>query len=184
MAVNIFRRRPDVDAATIQGFYGAIVAQAREPAFYADYGVPDTVEGRFDMIVLHLALLLRRLRSEPPALRRLGQGVFDAFCTDMDANLREMGLSDAAVPRRMRGFGEAFYGRASAYDRAFDAHDEAALADALGRNILRAEGAAGALALCGYMHAAERALAAQSPAQLAQGILRFPPALMAPSEPT
>ncbi|HXW30910.1 MAG TPA: ubiquinol-cytochrome C chaperone family protein, partial [Xanthobacteraceae bacterium] len=67
-------------AHTIRNLYGAIVAQARAPSFYAAYLVPDTVEGRFDMIVLHLALVLRRLRREPARVKALGQGVFDLFC--------------------------------------------------------------------------------------------------------
>ena len=80
--------------------------------------MPDTVLGRFDMIVLHLVLLLRRLRAGEAAHRALAQGVFDAFCRDMDDNLREMGISDQGVPRQMRKVGEAFYGRAQAYEAA------------------------------------------------------------------
>src|SRR6476661_990187 len=107
MPLALFRRaRSD---GTITTLYGAIVAQAREPVFYRDYGVPDTQDGRFDMIVLHLALVLRCLRQADLGSSPLAQGLFDTFCTDMDHNLREQGLSDAAVPRRMRAFGEAFY---------------------------------------------------------------------------
>jgi hypothetical protein len=92
------------------------VAEARLPGFYRDYAVPDTVNGRFDLIVLHLALVLDRL-AEEPALRTLGQGLFDRFWRDTDHNLREMGVDDLAVPRQMRGMGEAFYGRAQVYRR-------------------------------------------------------------------
>ena len=113
----------------IQSLYGAIVAQARSPAFYTLYGVEDTVEGRFELIVLHLVLLLRRLArreganasAQHPFDPALGQPLFDAFCRDLDDNLREMGVGDLAVPRRMRRFGEAFYGRQAAYDAAFAA---------------------------------------------------------------
>ena len=125
----------DPQAGTIRGLYGAIVAQARAPAFYADYGVADTVAGRFDMIVLHVALFARRLRREPASIRALGQGVFDLFCRDMDHNLREMGVGDLAVPKHMRRIAEAFYGRAAAYDDAIDRHAEEALAAVLGRNL-------------------------------------------------
>jgi cytochrome b pre-mRNA-processing protein 3 len=120
---------------TIQGLYGAIVAQARSRALYADYGVADTVAGRFDMIVLHLALVVRRLRREPAPVRALGQGVFDLFCRDMDHNFREMGIGDLAVPKHMRRVAEAFYGRAAAYDAAIDRGGEEPLATVLARNI-------------------------------------------------
>src|SRR5262249_18838863 len=120
MIFRLFRRDPQ--AATIAALYGAIVAQARNPAFYLEYGVPDTPEGRFDMIVLHLALVCRRLgRAQGPdqaPARSVSQAVFDMFCRDMDHNLREMGVSDIGVPKKMRKLGEAFYGRLDAYDRA------------------------------------------------------------------
>jgi cytochrome b pre-mRNA-processing protein 3 len=132
MMFPLFRRsaRP----GTISALYGAIVAQARLPAFYRDYNVPDTVDGRFELIVLHLMLLLDRL-AEEPGLRSLGQGVFDLFCQDMDNNLREMGVGDLAVPKQMRRMGEAFYGRAQAYREAIAEADDKALAEALVRDI-------------------------------------------------
>ena len=84
--------------------------------------MPDSVEGRFELIVLHLVLVLRRLadgsrRYGRPSLgpARLGQRLFDVFCRDMDDNLREMGVGDLAVPKPMRRFGEAFFGRQGAY---------------------------------------------------------------------
>src|SRR5947199_10564680 len=120
-------RRPN---PTIAVLYGAIVAQARDPRFYEAYEVPDTVLGRFDLIVLHAALLLRRLRAGDAAARTLVQGVFDTFCRDMDHNLREMGIGDQRVPQQMQRVGEAFYGRARAYDAALAERDSAALADA------------------------------------------------------
>ncbi|MCC7348660.1 MAG: ubiquinol-cytochrome C chaperone [Variibacter sp.] len=172
MAFALFRRaRRD---RTIMALYGAIVAQARAPAFYRDYGVPDTQEGRFDMIVLHLALLLRRLRREGEPGRAQAQSLFDAFCTDMDHNLREQGLSDTAVPRRMRAFGEAFYGRAGAYDRALDGGDLAALAAALARNMFGSEAPhAQARRLAAYVREAEHRLAGAA-ADLAAGGAGFP----------
>src|SRR5262245_49562483 len=103
--------------ATINALYGTIVAQARLPAFYMSYGVPDTVEGRFELLVLHHALTARRLAGEP-ATAPLGPALFDHFCRDLDHNLREMGVGDLTVPKRMTGFAEAFFGRARAYDRA------------------------------------------------------------------
>src|SRR3954447_23147148 len=115
MILPLFRRSPK---PTIAALYGAIVAQARLPRFYEEYGVPDTVLGRFDMVLLHVVLVLRRLRQGEARDRALAQELFDAFCRDMDHNLREMGISDQGVPRQMRRVGEAFYGRAQAYDAA------------------------------------------------------------------
>src|ERR1700739_217780 len=113
MKFQLFASRPT--NSTIDAVYGAIVAQARLPGFYLAYGVPDTVEGRFDMIVLHLVLLFRRLAREAE-FRELAQGIFDRFCNDMDHNLREMGVGDQSVPKEMRRLGEAFYGRAGVYE--------------------------------------------------------------------
>ena len=84
-----------------------IVAQARLPTFYRDYGVADTVNGRFELIVLHLAWCCDRLAQEP-ALQTLGQGVFDRFCLDMDDNLREMGVGDLKVPKEMQRMARPF----------------------------------------------------------------------------
>src|ERR1043165_979466 len=123
-------RRPD---PTIAALYGAIVTQARDARFYEAYGIPDTVLGRFDLIVLHLALVLRRLREGDASAAALAQGVFDAFCRDMDHNLREMGISDQGVPRQMRRVGEAFYGRAQAYDTALADVGDGALVATLAR---------------------------------------------------
>jgi cytochrome b pre-mRNA-processing protein 3 len=151
-----------------------IVAQARMPGFYRDYAVPDTVNGRFELIVLHLTLLLDRL-AQDPKLRRLEQAAFDQFCRDMDHNLREMGIGDLAVPKEMRRMGEAFYGRAQAYRAALAATDNSALAEALARNIYGGSTPLPAAArLEAYMREAVRDLKAQDSARLAAGSLRFP----------
>ena len=133
---------------TIEAIYGMIVTQAREPAFYRSLGVPDTVSGRFDLLVLHLWLVLRRFRSTSEA-KDASQALFDRFCDDMDANLREMGVGDLTVPKRMQAFGEAFYGRAAAYDVAFGAGGDAP-AKALCKNILNGEGMENARRLATY----------------------------------
>lgn len=173
MIPPLFRRLPK---RTIAALYGAIVAQARNPQFYGPYGVFDTVLGRFDMILLHTALLLRRLREGDAPMRAMAQGVFDAFCLDMDHNLREMGVSDQGVPRQMRRVGEAFYGRAQAYDAALAADGDGALVEALRRNVYAGatepDVAAGALAA--YVRRATRSLAGQAPGELARGVVRFP----------
>jgi cytochrome b pre-mRNA-processing protein 3 len=115
--------------------YGAIVAQARSPQLYSGVGVPDTVEGRFEMVVLHLFLVLRRLRGAGEAFEATGQEAFDLFCQDMDRSLREMGVGDLSVPKRMRKIGESFYGRSEAYEAGLAAADPGALRDAISRNV-------------------------------------------------
>ncbi len=189
MILPAFRRNPH--SRSIHVLYGMIVAQARAPAFYTGYGVPDTVQGRFDLIVLHLVLVLARLgRDHEPQLgpgrhaepnrgrsleRTLGQGLFDAFCRDLDDNLREMGVGDLAVPREMRRFGEAFYGRQVAYREAFAADDDRELETALARNIF---GAAGiddrAARLARYARAAAKLLDTVEEDALVAGQLVFP----------
>jgi len=175
MILAVFRRRQP--EATIRALYGTIVAQARHPSFYLSYGVPDSTTGRFEMIVLHQTLLLRRLRQAgmPDHMGLMGQAVFDLFCRDMDHNLREMGVGDMAVPKEMRRMGEAFYGRAAAYDHALDTGDERALAIVLARNVLgEASVPDEARRLARYVWEAMRRLAATSEASLAQAMLAFP----------
>lgn len=167
---------------TIAALYGAIVAQARSPAFYKAYGVPDTVNGRLEMILLHIFLFIRRLRSESETLRGAGQEVFDLFCRDMDDNLRELGVGDLAVPRQMRQIGEAFYGRATAYDTALSSTDAAALSNALMRNVFSglSQYSADAERLAAYMRDTIRHLERQNGADYAQGRISFPdPAALA-----
>src|SRR5271163_3186730 len=137
----ILRRfRPGSHDRSIGELYGAIVAQARCPVFYSGYGVPDTVQGRFDLIVLHLVLALERLGRTDGGGRGIGQSLFDAFCRDLDDNLREMGVGDLAVPKEMRRFAEGFYGRQAAYLAAFGAADDRELEKALARNIFQEAG--------------------------------------------
>jgi uncharacterized metal-binding protein YceD (DUF177 family) len=182
MILSVFRRGRHNH--NIRALYGAIVAQARSPAFYTHCGVADSVDGRFELIVLHLVLLLRRLGAEPearqdpvpaPTSGRIRQHLFDLFCRDLDDNLREMGVGDLAVPREMRKFGEAFYGRQAAYGAALDASDEDALEKALARNILGVVEASGnAARLGGYARAAAKQLAAEADDALLAGRVVFP----------
>jgi cytochrome b pre-mRNA-processing protein 3 len=159
----------------IDELYGAIVAQGRSPAFYRDFGVPDTLQGRFDLIVLHLVLLIDRLSRGADAGRGIGQRLFDVFCNDLDDNLREMGVGDLAVPKRMRAFGEAFYGRQAAYLAAFAAADERELENALRRNIFAdAADDSGAVRLARYVRAARRGFESQEDNALLRGEVAFP----------
>jgi cytochrome b pre-mRNA-processing protein 3 len=181
MIFPLFRRSRQ--AGTISALYGMIVAQARRPCFYRDYGVADTVNGRFDLLVLHLALVSERLMPDP-ALAELGQGVFDRFCRDMDDNLREIGISDLKVPKEMQRIGEAFYGRAQAYREALAAEGDQALAEAVARNIYGGAAPPGAAErLAAYIRAAAGQLAAQESAALSRGELAFPDPLEAVAAP-
>jgi cytochrome b pre-mRNA-processing protein 3 len=174
MKFQLFTSRPA--ESTIDALYGAIVAQARSPGFYRAYGVPDTAEGRFEMIVLHLVLLFRRLTGDPNGDCGLTQSVFDRFCLDMDHNLREMGVSDLAVPKQMRKLGEAFYGRAEAYERALSTQGGEPLVSALARNVFAEGGVPSPKAsrLAAYVSDVVRQLDAAHGAAIGAGTLTFP----------
>jgi len=173
MILTAFRREPRY--RNIHALYGMIVAQARLPAFYVGHGVPDTVDGRFELIVMHLVLVLDRLGRDREKSSPNGQRLFDAFCRDLDDNLREMGVGDMAVPRRMRSFGEAFYGRQAAYRAALSAADERDLEKAISRNIFGIAGVDDkAVPLARYMRAAARQLDAQEEDLVAAGKAVFP----------
>ena len=127
------RKRFDAAARKI---YVTLVEQARQPGFYTLCGVPDTADGRFDMILLHGFLLLRRLKRDHDRTADLGQAVFDLMFADMDQNLREMGVGDLAVGKRIKGMAQAFYGRIAAYEAGL-AEGPEVLEDALRRNLYR-----------------------------------------------
>ena len=169
---NHFRKPLAPPGGTIEAIYGMIVAQAREPLFYRAMGVPDTVNGRFDMVLLHLWMVLRRLRPAAGGVD-LSQALFDHFCGDMDANLRELGVGDLTVPKRMQKFGEAFYGRAAAYDAALEAGVEP-LAQALCKNILDGRGIENARQLAAYVNAGITALAGLGDTAVGNGSWQFP----------
>jgi cytochrome b pre-mRNA-processing protein 3 len=169
-----FARRkdhPPARAATIEMIYGMIVAQARLPDFYQRFNVPDTVSGRFDMVVLHLWMVLRRLRAVQAGAE--AQALFDCFCSDMDANLREMGVGDLVVPKRMRKFGEAFYGRSAAYDAALVAGADQ-LGAALARNVLVTTDVDLAAPLARYLAGAVASLDTVDRETLLRNAWRFP----------
>ena len=169
---NHFRKPRLAPRGTIEAIYGMIVTQAREPLFYRDLGVPDTVNGRFDLLLMHLWLVLRRLKSAA-AGKDLSQALFDHFCGDMDDNLRELGVSDLKVPKKMQAFGEAFYGRTAAYDMALTEGREA-LAQALCKNVLNGENIDKARRLAAYADSVMAALDRQDEAALVSGTFKFP----------
>jgi cytochrome b pre-mRNA-processing protein 3 len=116
-----------------------VVEAARAPGFYRDLDVPDSIEGRYEMIVLHVVLLLRRLRMDPSRQARLSQALVDYMAADFDRSIREIGVGDMSVGKFMKRLGEGLYGRAAAYDMALDARDSAALEIALIRNVFDGE---------------------------------------------
>lgn len=104
-----------------QRLYAATVAKARSPELYAQFGAPDTPDGRFEIYSLHVLLVLERLRAEGPAARAVAQSLFDAYLSGLDHGLRELAVGDLSVGRAMRKLGEAFYGRGKALDAALAA---------------------------------------------------------------
>lgn len=172
--VSFFGKSPSTAAVAL---YRSIVTQARQPAFYRDHAVPDSLDGRFDMIVLHAFLVMRRLKRIPgPAAQRLSQQLFDLLFADMDSNLREIGVGDLGVGKRVKKMAQAFYGRIEAYEAGLASADPQMLADALRRNLygtVEAEAAALA-AMAAYLRDADRRLAAQPDAGLVAGNPDFP----------
>jgi cytochrome b pre-mRNA-processing protein 3 len=168
-----FREDPH---GNIRRLYGAIVAQARIPEFYMDYGVPDTVEGRFDMVVLHVYLVFRRLAEAGEAARARGQKMFDLFIEDMDASMRELGVGDLSVPRKMRAMAEGYYGRTGVYDAALLDAGDGKLTAALLRNVYGGNEStmAGAQRLARYVRRAEKVLAGAKAGEIESSAFVFP----------
>jgi cytochrome b pre-mRNA-processing protein 3 len=166
-------RSGDEAAASL---YRAVVAQARQPRFYAEYGVPDSVDGRFELLALHMFFLLHHLKAGDAAAAKLAQLLFDTMFSDMDRSLREMGAGDLGVGKRVRAMAEGLYGRMAAYEAGL-AGDDATLAAALRRNLYGTVQDAEPSALrglCAYMRAVAQHLGGQTQAQLAQGEITFP----------
>lgn len=131
--LTLFRSDPLQQAA--DQAYRQVVAAARRPRFFAGGGVPDTVDGRFELICLHAFLFLHRLKREHPRAKTLSQRFFDTMFTDFDRSLREMGTGDLSVGREVRRMAEAFYGRIAAYEAGLAADDDEVLQSALARNL-------------------------------------------------
>ncbi|MDR3440837.1 ubiquinol-cytochrome C chaperone family protein [Telmatospirillum sp.] len=168
---TLFSGRKDDGAAG--DLYNAAVTQARRPEFYQELAVPDTVDGRFDLLALHVFLLLHRLGQSGRPAKRLSQAVFDLMFADMEANLREMGVSDLAVGGRVKTMAQAFYGRISAYEPGLD--DAERLQEALSRNLYRGvEMRLSVLeAMVGYVQGEGVALARQPFEELKEGRVTF-----------
>lgn len=179
---RLFPRRDPAIQRTVEALYEQIVAAARQPVFYSDWQVPDTPLGRYEMLSLHMFLFLRRVRGEDGAIRDVAQELTDTFFKDMDHSIRELGVSDVGVPKRMKKLSRMFYGRIASYGDALDRHDGDALTAALARNV-RPDAAewpdAGQLA--SYVADAAKALEGQgTSAFLAARVSFAPPAEAAP----
>ena len=165
---RLFRPRAAQEAG--RALYAAAVAEARQPRFYAELGAPDTPEGRFELYTLHVLLLIERLRGQGQPAAEASQALFDTYLSALDHGLRELGVGDTSVGKKMRRLGEAFYGRGKSYDAALAAlPDEAPLAAFLARTAF--EGAAGGRpeALAQDLLAKRTALAAQPLQDLLSG---------------
>lgn len=172
---KLFRRkRQEQQAASL---YVEIVTRARMPVFYEIAAVPDTVDGRFEMISLHAFLVMRHLRRGDEAARTLSQSLFDQMFADMDQNLREIGIGDLSVGKHIKKMAKAFYGRVAAYDAALDGGEET-LEEALIRNhygTLETVPEDAVRILADYVRAADAHMAAQGVDPLLAGMVDFGP---------
>lgn len=175
MLKRLFKPRPALAAG--RALYAQVVPQARAPALYADLGAPDTPEGRFEIYSLHVYLVLERLKGQGEQARETAQALFDTYVSGLDHALREMGVGDLSVGKRMRKLGEAFYGRVKSYEAAFAAlPDREGLHDLVTRTVYAGSEAARAQALGDYVLRQRAALAAVPLDRLLAGELAWDPA--------
>lgn len=171
MIFSLFRRKPAQEPLDL---HNAIVAQSRQPAFYQQGVAPDTIEGRFEMLALHAFLFFERCKLDP-VLKDISQEVVDRMFTELDRALREIGVSDISVPKKMKKLAKHVYGRFAAYGAAVSSNDVAAFSAVLSRNLhgddadpLAAE------ALARYAFAALAHLQEQPATDILAGKLSFP----------
>jgi cytochrome b pre-mRNA-processing protein 3 len=174
----LFSRGKRREREAAERLYAACVRAARQPGLYRDYRVPDTLQGRFEMMALHLFALLHRLMHQPgddPALARL---ISERFVADMDAAFREMGVGDISVPKRMKTLYSSFAGRVSAYEEALKG-GESAIVAAVARNVFP-DGLQDrrAVSLAQHLASTVEAIRAADLADLRRGEAPFPMPLM------
>ncbi|BCM19355.1 ubiquinol-cytochrome C chaperone family protein [Mesorhizobium sp. J8] len=175
MFQRLFGRERNANRAITDALYAQIVAAARQTVFYSDWNVPDTPLGRFEMLSLHMYLVQHRLRGEQGVAAEVAQVLIDEFFLDVEHSLRELGISDVGVPKRMKKLAKMFYGRTAAYDDALKADDRVALAAALARNVRPDAGSwPQAPLLADYVRGASRTLAAQPTESIVAGAAAFP----------
>ncbi len=169
--------RNDTAQHAADTIYAEIVAQTRRPEFYEQVAVPDTLDGRFDLLVMHAFLFFYRLKDEKDTAGHLGQLVFDTMFADLDQNLREMGVGDMSIGKKVRKMGSAFYGRTKVYDDAMGRYDAEPdiLIDAVRRNVFAdVPGEDNAPRLAEYMARCSRSLRQQELGDLLKGRVLFP----------
>jgi len=174
---RLFKRKDEAVSAAAAALNLRIVEAARRPGLFADFGVPDSLDGRYEMVCLHAHLVLRRLKAEHAATAELAQALFDRMFLELDQGLREAGVGDLGVSRRIKQMATGFYGRIAAYDAGLDAAPEqGGLEEALRRNaygtVTPTE--AGVTGLARLVRQTDASLAVQTLAELMAGRVRFP----------
>ena len=164
MLQNLFRTRPRERLG--EPLYELAVRQARDPGFYTTLGVADRIDARFELYTLHVLLLVMRLRDEGERGADAAQALFDTYVSALDHALRELGVGDISVGKKMRKLGEAMYGRMTAYEPALRDADAAILAAGLARNVFENDDATSGEALAAYALNSRKRLAAQDFAQV------------------
>lgn len=175
MFQRLFGSERSENRAITDALYASIVAAARQAPFYSDWNVPDTPLGRFEMLSLHMFLFQHRMHGEAGASRELAQILIDEFFADVDHSLRELGIGDLGIPKRIKKLARMFYGRTAAYADALERGDGDALSAALARNIRPDSGSwpeAGELA--GYVAETDRMLRTQESKAICAGSIVFP----------
>jgi cytochrome b pre-mRNA-processing protein 3 len=173
MLTRFFQRSPD--RARAKQLYGAIVTAARAPVLYAELGLEDSPAGRFEAVVLHLFLVMERLRAGGAPLEAIARDLVDTFVEDMDDNLREMGVGDLSVPKKVKKAAAAFYERAALYRPVLDQNDDAALAAAIAQSLPAAPGRdLDSSAIAAHVMKTMAALAHHTDGDLAAGVVTLP----------
>lgn len=160
MLRNLFRQRPDERQG--DALYALAVEQARQPGFYTALGVADRIDARFELYTLHVLILFLRLKQDGERGEVAAQKLFDTYISSLDNTLRELGVGDVSVGKKMRKLGESLYGRMNAYEGPLRAEDESALAASLAKNVYESVDAETGVALARYTVTSRRNLAAQS----------------------
>ena len=171
---RLFPRR--VRRARALVLYSAVVGQAREAAFYRDHCVPDTFDGRFDMVVLNLFLVIARLRRSGREGAALAQALLEVMVDNMDSMLREIGVGDLSVGKRVKAMADAYHGRARAYEEAMGSPDPEALPRTLRRNLfgtVENPATASLAAIAGYMRDQRAVFDRMAGAALLEGTVSF-----------
>lgn len=181
MIMSLFRQTSkNANRRIVDSLYASVIAAGRQPRLFAGLGIPDTPLGRYESIGLHMILLLHRTRGQDGPFAQMSSDILDEFFKDVDHSIRELGVGDAGVPKRMKKLARMFYGRMGAYWTAIDNDDLDSLAQALKRNILPDDPDASGLdakGLAAYMMTGAAALRTQADADILAGRIVFPEAV-------